>query len=588
MANYEQLLLDIEKIATKNHVRGASFMIFNDEEVLFSKQIGFAEKIKTINNKKGFRNITSSTKFMLGNMVKLITTIAIMQLVEKGKISLDTNIKEYLPDFQIKTRFDEAPITIRDILQDRSGIPCYNFEYEYGREELSENELLSYLKEQYLVAPPKMMNSASNLGYALLEVIIEKKSNKKFNDYIDEHIFKPLDISPIYVNGLDEYDVHRGELALIDENLLKLDLNQTGRIPSSRSSIFISSNDFFKIAQLFIKTKFNENDVLNKKSIDEIMNEPSFEDDVFGIKKTGLGVSINFDYLKILGKTISFSNNNKYHESYMMIIPEKKIGAIAFVNSVNSSISEKICVSLLKNELDINYGAERRKRQISYVNCRIEDYAGYYPSYDKQIEIFLGDFLTMKIGNDLYKMQLKDDGYFDLFKVENKKIFFQKERIEKNAFVKNGFLTLIDFDEDAVRTNLVAYYSKPNKIDEVWKKALGEYKLSSPKKYNNIVSDRMELTIENDFLTMVFSIYGKEKKISLINLNSQESIALGYGNYSNETVSLNLSTIKYCGISYDKVKESPLNKVKVKKVNEEKINKKMKQKKIDKMFDIKG
>lgn len=587
MANYEQLILDIEKIITKNKVRGASLMIFNSEEVLFSKQTGLAEKTKNSENKKEIRNITSQTKFMLGNMIKIFTTIAIMQLVEQKKIDLDNDIKDYIPDFKIKTRFDNVPITVRDILQNRSGLPYTNFEFEYGNDLINENELLSYLKEQYLVAPPKMMNSYSKLGYGLLRFVIERISGKKFEDYLEENIFKPLDIKLAYVKNIDDYETHKNELALIDENLLKLDFNSIGRIQTDISSAFISSNDFMKIASIFIKTKFNENDILKEESIKEIIKEIPFSDEIEGILKTGLALNINSDYNKIFGKTYTFNNDFKYHESYMMLIPDKKIGAIAFINSIGSRISEELCVTLLKNELDINYGVERKKRQITYVNCRIEDYAGYYPSYDKQIEVYLGDFLTMKINDECYKMQLKEDGKFDLFEVNNRKFFFQKEKIEKNALIKNGFLTLINYEEDAVRTNLVAYYVKPNKIDEMWKKALGEYKLSSPKKYNNIVSDRLELTIENDFLTMKFYAYGAMKKVTLINLNSQESIALGYGNYSNETVFLNLSTIKYCGISYDKVKESPLNKVKVKKVNEEKINKKIKQKKIDKMFDFK-
>lgn len=587
MANYEQLILDIEKIITKNKVRGASLMIFNSEEVLFSKQVGLAEKIKNSENKKEIRNITSQTKFMLGNMIKIFTTIAIMQLIEQKKIDLDNDIKDYIPDFKIKTRFDNAPITVRDILQNRSGLPYTNFEFEYGNDLISENELLSYLKEQYLVAPPKMMNSYSKLGYGLLGFVIEKASGKKFEEYLEENIFKPLDIKLAYVKNIEEYEAHKNELALIDENLLKLDFNSIGRIQTDISSAFISTNDFLKIASIFIKTKFNENDILKEESIKEIIKEVSFSDEIEGTLKTGLALKINSDYNKIFGKTYTFNNDFKYHESYMMLIPDKKIGAIVFVNSVGSHISEELCVTLLKNELDINYGVERKKRQITYVNCRIEDYAGYYPSYDKQIEVYLGDFLTMKINDECYKMQLKEDGKFDLFEVNNRKFFFHKEKIEKNALIKNGFLTLIDYEEDAVRTNLVAYYAKPNKIDEMWKKALGEYKLSSPKKYSNIVSERLELTIENDFLTMKFYAYGVMRKITLINLNSQESIALGYGNYSNETVFLNLSTIKYCGISYDKVKESPLNKVKVKKVNEEKINKKIKQKKIDKMFDFK-
>ena len=70
-------------------------------------------------------------------------------------------------------------------------------------------------------------------------------------------------------------------------------------------------------------------------------------------------------------------------------------------------------------------------------------------------------------------------------------------------------------------------------------------------------------------------------------VNSKEAIALGYGAQSNDTVILNLSNIRYCGLSFMKVKESSLNKVKVKKVDEEKIRRREHKKKINKMFDFK-
>ncbi len=81
------------------------------------------------------------------------------------------------------------------------------------------------------------------------------------------------------------------------------------------------------------------------------------------------------------------------------------------------------------------------------------------------------------------------------------------------------------------------------------------------------------------FLTMVLCIDGEIKKMTLVSLNDQEAINLGYGDFSNETIFLNLSTIKFNGLSYDKIKESPINKVKIKKVNEEKIIRKTNRKK---------
>lgn len=587
MANYEQVLFDIEKTLHKNKARGASFAIFDEEKIIYSSQIGVAEKNIKNDNKKIDRNITSSTKFMLGDMAKVLTAIAIMKFVEDGKIALTDDIKKYLPEFSIKSRFDDDEITIADLLKNRSGLPSENIEFRCRDKEVTEKELLDYLKEQYLVAPPKMMSSHSELAYILLGKIIEKISEKKYCDFLEENIFKPLDIKVKYVNTYEDYLGYKNELALIDENYYKIDYRRIGKETSTKSNGFISCEDFLKIVRLFIGKNEKSNNVLKLETLKPMTEEPHYESDVQGNLKTGLGLEFSNDYYKIFGNTFGYTNRSKYYESSFIIIPSKNIGALVFVNSIDTNISEKICVDLLKNELGINYEAERTKRQIRYVNCRIEDYAGYYPAYDKQIEIYLGDFLTMKIGDNYYKMLLKENGYFDLFKVDKKRFFSSKEVLERNALIKNNFLTLIDFDNDAIRTNTIGYYCKPTKINEVWKKALGEYRLNSSKRFTGIVSEKMELTIENDFLTMVLCIDGEIKKMTLVSLNDQEAINLGYGDFSNETIFLNLSTIKFNGLSYDKIKESPINKVKIKKVNEEKIIRKNKQKKIDKMFDFK-
>ena len=96
----------------------------------------------------------------------------------------------------------------------------------------------------------------------------------------------------------------------------------------------------------------------------------------------------------------------------------------------------------------------------------------------------------------------------------------------------------------------------------------------------------MELTIKKGFLFAEFRKNNVKRSMSLGCVNSNEAIILGYGDDSNSTVFLNLSTIKFNGLTFVKIKESPLNKVKEKRVNEEKIQKKNHKKKINKMFDI--
>ena len=118
MADYEQVLKNIEGLLKKNNVKGASFIVLNEEGVLYSNQLGISDKVK-----EGNIVIDKDTKFPLDKMKKLFLPIAIMQLVEKELISLDVDIKNYLPEFSIKNRFEESKITISDLLENRAGIP---------------------------------------------------------------------------------------------------------------------------------------------------------------------------------------------------------------------------------------------------------------------------------------------------------------------------------------------------------------------------------------------------------------------------------------------------------------------------------
>ena len=224
--------------------------------------------------------------------------------------------------------------------------------------------------------------------------------------------------------------------------------------------------------------------------------------------------------------------------------------------------------------------------QNNYIKCRVEDYAGMYPTANEQIEIYLGDFLTLEYGDKKYKMQMKKEGYFDL--VEAKKtIFSPLNKTHKTAYIDKGFLTLKEIERDGTtEMETVAYRIKPTEIDEDWRKALGYYKVAKNNSKDITAFDEMELTIKKGFLFAEFRKNNVKRSMSLGCVNSNEAIILGYGDDSNSTVFLNLSTIKFNGLTFVKIKESPLNKVKEKRVNEEKIQKKNHKKKINKMFDI--
>ena len=581
MANYEQVFKNIESLLNKNKVKGASFVVLNEEGILYSNQLGVSDK-----EKEGDIIIDQNTKFPLDKMKKLFLPIAIMQLVEKEMISLDSDIKEYLPEFSIKNRFEESKNTIKDLLENRAGIPSDDIDLFLKSNGKDYYAVLEYLKEQYLIAPPKMMAAESEIGYVLLAIIIEKITEKKYDEYLNENILKPMDIELYNVKTKEDVLERKNDITyLYNKNGKKVDERIYSLTPY-QSTDYIKVSDYAKILHLLINNgKYQEKNINSAESVELLLNEPFFEDEVDGAEKKGMGLEFYQRYTKSIGKTIGLYDGKS--KSSFIVLKDKKLAAVAFSNTeTNVNVSEKICLELLENELGVSFKLEKRQKQNNYIKCRVEDYAGMYPTANEQIEIYLGDFLTLEYGDKKYKMQMKKEGCFDL--IETKKtIFSSTSKTHKTAYIDNGFLTLKEIEKDGTtEMKTVAYRIKPTEIDSEWRKALGYYRVAKNNSKDVTAFDEMELTIKKGFLFAEFRKNNVKRVMSLGCVNSNEAIILGYGDESNSTVFLSLSTIKFNGLTFVKIKESPLNKVKEKRVNEEKIQKKNHKKKINKMFDI--
>ena len=497
----------------------------------------------------------------------------------------EQNIEEYIPEFKIKNRYENGAITIRDILNERSGLPCDDIDLLLKSEDLDYHGVLEYLKEQYLIAPPKMMSAKSDIGFAVLGIVIEKVSGKKYLEYVKENIFQPLDIETKEVETQKEFDSICNDITLSFGKFGKKNEEISVMTPAV-ANIYIKINDFVKIVQLLLNGGVYQNKIiLGEKYITDMLEEPTYDDEVKGVFKTNLGLGFSRKYTNSIGKKIVFENESTYQKSFVMVSKNEKVSAFAFTNTESEiNVSEKICCILLENELGVSYRLEKRKKQTSYLKCKIEDYAGIYPTAYGQICVYLGDFLTFKYNDDLYKMQLREDGFFDL--IPTKKGLFINKKKEMSVLIKNGLLTLKEKEEDgSTLTSTLACLVKPTPLDEEWKKALGEYKIVKAPNVE-LLYENLELTLVDGFVCAIFSKGSTKVCLSVGIVNSNEGIILGYGNDSNSTIFLSLSTIKYCGMTFVKIKESPLNKVKEKKEKSEKMLKREHKKKIDKMFDI--
>ena len=167
--------------------------------------------------------VTPQTIFQTGSVGKQFTSMAIMMLVEEGKIGLDDKITKYIPESPALWK----GVTIRNLLTHTSGISDYGGEEDLMgkgvinfRKDYTEEELIQAFATMKMDFQPGEKWNYSNTGYVLLGIVIRRVTGQFYGDFLQERIFKPLgmastriiseaDIIPQRSGG---YRLEKGEL----------------------------------------------------------------------------------------------------------------------------------------------------------------------------------------------------------------------------------------------------------------------------------------------------------------------------------------------------------------------------------------
>lgn len=172
---------------------GISLLVAKKGKIIYEKAFGSASLELSV-------PIRPEMVFNLGSITKQFTAVAILQLVEKGKISLQDSLQKYVPDFPSKG----YPITIENLLTHTSGIKDY-MQIDYPepymeRRDFSPKVLIDSFKSLPLEFEPGTKFHYSNSGYFLLGFIIERVTAKTWQDYLQENIFTPLGLTNTYTD----------------------------------------------------------------------------------------------------------------------------------------------------------------------------------------------------------------------------------------------------------------------------------------------------------------------------------------------------------------------------------------------------
>lgn len=176
-------------MATKlrdQHIAGAVVTLVHRGEIIFSKGYGYGDVANQV------PVYPDSTLFRIGSISKLFVWVSVLQLVQAGKLDLDTDVNQYLTEFKIPDAFSQ-PITLKNLLTHTPGFEDIVINL-FAKDESRLKPLSAILKKELpgRVRPPGTQASYSNHGTGVAALIVEKVSGMSFNEYVEKNILANL------------------------------------------------------------------------------------------------------------------------------------------------------------------------------------------------------------------------------------------------------------------------------------------------------------------------------------------------------------------------------------------------------------
>lgn len=227
-----------------------------DDKIIFEKACGYANR--------SFNNLNSlNTKFNLGSVGKIFTSVAIAQLIQANKITLSTSLSNVLPKWLPQDISNK--ITIDQLLIHAAGLGNFmnNNKWKEGADNalfINTDNYKSIIAEDKQLFKPGTSQSYSNNGYIILGAIIEAATKKSYINYIKQEIFKPADMKDTDIYRMDEPVINRADgyvyLCELGKCRWRNNYYQVPFNGTSAGGIYSTAGDLFKFSRALHEYKF--------------------------------------------------------------------------------------------------------------------------------------------------------------------------------------------------------------------------------------------------------------------------------------------------------------------------------------------
>lgn len=403
-AQYRQYLDSVEKVQKFTGVA----MVARDGNIIFAQGVGRADF-------ESDRPNFVDTKFAIGSVTKQFTAAAIMQLREKGLLSLDDPIAKYFPDYPEDVA---NKITIRHLLTHTSGIvnftsvPAY---VQWKDQDVPLDVQINAISTLPLEFEPGTKFNYSNSGYKLLEAIINQVSGKIWHQYIAENVFAPAGMSN---SGYDLISVAEKERALgylFEDNNKprRTDLPVAGT-PGGAGALYSTVGDLAKWDEALRGEK-----ILKRASLD-MMFTPFLDNYGFGFMIDSVA---GFQRIWHDGMIDGFA-------SMFIRIPDEKLSIAVLANN-HMLDSRRVAVGLTAIALGQPYDVPVLKTPAVADTGKYQDYSGAY-------DLGNGQYRLITTENGKLYSQRSGGMQSEIFPESPDKFFYEQNHATTVTFIRNA------------------------------------------------------------------------------------------------------------------------------------------------------
>lgn len=326
------------------------YALIDNGEIVFTGQAG-------VNNKKAKTVPTKDNMYGIGSISKMFTTVAVMQLVDQGKVNLDTPLIQYIPEFKMADeRYKD--ITVRMLINHSSGLLGSTFSNTMlfnDNDSLSYNNLLNELSTSRLKADPGAFSVYCNDGFTLAQMLVERVTGTSFTKYIRDNIDVPLDLDDTDTpqDNFNKNLLANAYITGSDSALPTEDVNAIGA-----GGIYSSAENLCRFAEIFMRDA--DSGVLSADSV-KAMENPEYLNGIWPKDEVGpLSYGLGWDSVDTypfneygIKAEVKGGDTALYHGS-IIVLPDENMAMVVLssggASTYDQVMAQEVLLSVLKSK----------------------------------------------------------------------------------------------------------------------------------------------------------------------------------------------------------------------------------------------